>query len=491
MSGISKDRSSTPDTRRSRLFLYGAIGLLVLFALSIVPVFILGRYDFPSMDDFCYGIRTREAVLSHGYFLGAVWTTVSGYYMHWQGSFSALALMAVTPCIFGIKAYFLTPIVMIASLCCGTYKLMDTIVRRWLGGSWIHVVYLAVAMLLLSIQFVPSPVSAFYWWNGAVYYTFTYGIMLFYIERLIALCLAKTRGQVLWAVLPAIPAGILVGGSNYVSALLCLLISGFFFGALLYKKRRAMCAGCCMMAPFIVSVLISVLSPGNGTRQALEAKMAPLNAVGASIEQAWRDLLAYPSWMSLLTFLLLLPMIASLVKKVTFRFPYPVIFSMCSFLLFAAQNTPHFYAASWAGPERLRSIVYYSFYWLVLLNEGYWLGWLHKKRQFFLSVRVRRGGMTLLLCMLAFCFFRWYLPGTACSQCAVELTDGSAYRYAQEWEARLVVLEDPAFQNVRLQPLETKPYCLYNGDISSDPEHWSNHVMAVYFGKKSVALKMD
>ena len=43
--------------------------------------------------------------------------------------------------------------------------------------------FLAVPLLLLSIQLVPSPKDAFYWWNGAVYYTFTYGIMLLLVER--------------------------------------------------------------------------------------------------------------------------------------------------------------------------------------------------------------------------------------------------------------------------------------------------------------------
>ena len=226
------------DTIRAFWQKYGPWLLLALLAASLIPVLVLGRYDWPSSDDYCYAYLPHEALLQDGSFWGEVWHTMWGYYKSWQGTFMALGLMAVTPLTFSEYLYWLTPVVMLSSLCIGTFKLTGTLVRRGLGGTWRQTVFIAVPLLLLSIQFVSSPKDSFYWWNGAVYYTFTYGIMLLLAERFAALKLAQSRRQILWAVIPGIPAGILVGGSNYVSALLATLLCGLFLLYFLWRERK-------------------------------------------------------------------------------------------------------------------------------------------------------------------------------------------------------------------------------------------------------------
>lgn len=229
---------------------YGPWLLLALLIASLVPLLLLGRYDWPSSDDYCYAYLPHEALLQGGSFWGEVWHTMWGYYKSWQGTFTALGLMSVTPLTFSEYLYWLTPVVMLASLCIGTFKLTDTLVRRGLGATWRQTVFVAAPMLLLSIQFVPSPKDSFYWWNGAVYYTFTYGIMLLLVERFTALKLAQNRRQMLWAVLPGILAAILVGGSNYVSALLATLIGGLFLLWFLWKERANSSPGWCCSWPW-------------------------------------------------------------------------------------------------------------------------------------------------------------------------------------------------------------------------------------------------
>ena len=170
-----------------RLFQALAVALCVLLAISLVPILQLSRYSRPAYDDYGYGLYTHRALESGGSLFGAVWYTVKQNYLTWQGSFAAMALMALTPLIFSEQLYWITTGVMLASLIFGTVKLSHTLVCRLLKGEWWQCALVCVPMLLLSIQFVPSPWEAFYWWNGAVYYTFTYGISLLYIERLAAL----------------------------------------------------------------------------------------------------------------------------------------------------------------------------------------------------------------------------------------------------------------------------------------------------------------
>ena len=217
---------------------YGPWLLLVLLAVSLIPVLLLGRYGWPSADDYSYALLPHEAMLNGECLLSGSWHAMWHYYKGWQGTFTAIGLMSLTPLTFSEYLYWITPVVMLASLCAGTFKLADTLVRRALGGTWRQTVFLAVPILLLSIQFVVSPKDTFYWWNGAVYYTFTYGIMLLLVERLVALKLAQTRRQILWAVIPGTLAALLVGGSNYVSALLATLVCGLFLLYFLWRERK-------------------------------------------------------------------------------------------------------------------------------------------------------------------------------------------------------------------------------------------------------------
>ena len=474
---------------------YGPWLLLALLAATLVPLLILGRYDWPTSDDYCYAYLPHEALLQGGSFWGEVWHTMWGYYQSWQGTFTALALMALTPLTISEYLYWLTPVVMLAGLCLGTFKLTDTLVRRGLGGTWRQTVFVAVPILLLSIHFVPAPKDSFYWWNGAVYYTFTYGVMLLLVERFAALKLAQTRRQVLWAVVPGLLAGILVGGSNYVSALLATLIGGLFLLWFLWRERGKFLPSLVLFLSLTVPFAASILAPGNQVRQATGGTqpIGAMEAVNLSILQAWEDCLAWPNWVSLLVFLLLIPVVWELTRTVKFSFPLPPAFSLFTFLLFAAQNAPHFYALDKAGPDRLRNIVYLSFYWLVLLNLWYWLGWLRRAVLPRLRAREKLLGLVrglvppALLVLMVVGLVRCHGSMT-CVRAAAELADGSAAAYYQEQAARMEILLDETVTDPVFDPIRTRPLLLYSSDITTEAADWRNNLMAMFYHKDSVTL---
>ena len=470
--------------------------LLALLALSLIPILMLGRYDWPSADDYSYALRTHEAIVQGQCPLTASLKHIAEYYKGWQGTFSAILLMTFTPLAASPFLYWLTPVVMLASLCLGTFKLSDTLARRALGGSWRQTVFLAAPILLLSIQFVLSPKDTFYWWNGAVYYTFTYGVSLLLVERMVALKLASTRRQVLWAVLPGTLAALLVGGSNYVSALASTLLCGLFLLWFLWKDRKKVLPALLPAVVLWAGFLISVAAPGNGVRQATVAPpISPVEAVVMSILKAGLDCMEWMNWPILLVFLLMLPLLWGLTERIAFRFPLPLAFSVFSFLLFAAQNAPHFYALGVSGPERLRSIVFYSFFWLVAVNLWYWLGWVRR------AVLPRLAGrdqllsrawlaVPVVLVLLAATTVRFhYWDESTSGRTAAALADGSAEYYWQQQVDRLTVLQDPSVSDVRLEPLDVphqlKPL-LYNGDASPDPAVWVNQALANFYHKNSV-----
>lgn len=477
---------------------YGPWLLLALLALSLIPILLLGRYDWPSADDYSYALFPHESILKGEFPLVGSWNYILRCYTGWQGTFSAIGMMTLTPLTFSPFLYWLTPVVMLASLCIGTFKLADTLARRALGGTWRQSIFLAVPILLLSIQFVVSPKDTFYWWNGAVYYTFTYGIFLLLMERMVALKLAATRRQLLWAVIPGVLAALMVGGSNYVSALLGTLLCGLFLLWFLWKDRKKFLPALIPTAVLVVGFLVSVVAPGNQVRQATVAP--PIGAVDAiikSILKAGVDCLTWLNWPILLVFLLMIPLLWGLSGKVKFTFPLPLVFSVFTFLLFAAQNAPHFYALGVSGPERLRSIVFYSFFWLVLINLWYWLGWVRR------AVLPRLAGgenllrrawvaVPVLLALLAVTtvYFRYDRVSTT-GRAAAALADGSAEYYWQQQVDRLPLLEDSTVTDVVLKPLDVPGNLyplLFNGDLKEDPAIWVNQAVANFYHKTTVRI---
>ena len=471
--------------------------LLVLLLLSLVPVLSLGRFARAAADDYGYGIFTHQALQAGEGFLQAVWRTATGYYETWQGTFSALALMSLTPCIWSEQLYWLTPVVMVLSLTAGTARLTFTLCRRMAGGSRRQALTLSVALLLPSIQCLPAPLHSFFWWNGAVYYTFSYGLFLLYVDCLVRLLVDERPGRVgIW--LPGVLLGVFVGGSNYVTALLGALLAGLTVCYVLFFRRTRTVPALVLFLALAGPFLVSVLAPGNQIRQSGETSMSPPEAIGASIVQAWNDCLEWPNWLTLILFLALIPLLWRLAGLRGYRFPLPVLFSLFTFLLFAAQNAPHFYAESIPGPERLRNIIYFSHYWLVLLNEFYWLGWLRRAVYPRVKERLSTGKRTLVraeaawLAALALVCAGWlphYWSGLTSVRCAAALSDGSAAAYAQERDARLPALLDAENTDPRFEPLEHRPALLYLGDITTDPADWHNNTMAVFYGKHSVALE--
>ena len=477
---------------------YGPWLLLALLAASLIPILLLGRYDWPSADDYSYAVYTHDALLQGRCLLGASWQYILRCYTGWQGTFSAIGLMTFTPLAFSPYLYWLTPVVMLASLCTGTFKLAHTLVCRCLGGSWRQAVFLAVPILLLSIQLVASPKDTFYWWNGAVYYTFTYGIFLLLTERMAALRLAATRRQLLWAVIPGALCALVVGGSNYVSALLAVLLWGLFLLWLLWRDRKKFLPALVPAAVLCAGFCLSIAAPGNAVRQSLvEPPIGAADAVLRSIQQAWTDLLDWFSWPVLLVLLLLIPLLWGLTGRTGFRFPLPPAFTLLSFLLFAAQNAPHFYAMGVAGPERLRSIVFYSFFWLICANLWYWLGWARRAilPRLAGSQRLLRrawAAVPVLLALLAFTTVHYrYLDAATAARAAAALADGSAESYWRPQAARLPLLEDPDLTDVVLEPLEVPQQLdtlLFTGDLSSDPAMWVNQAACNFYHKASIRI---
>ena len=87
--------------------------LIIVFALSLIPLYVIGGYAHPSVDDYHYGAATSKVWQETGS-LGEVFDTAAELtkdsYNTWQGNFTAIFLMYLRrPSTTGRKRWATTP----------------------------------------------------------------------------------------------------------------------------------------------------------------------------------------------------------------------------------------------------------------------------------------------------------------------------------------------------------------------------------------------
>lgn len=470
---------------------YRLLGLLLLaLAVSLVPLLRLAPYDAPCADDYSYGAAVHEVWRTSHSPLAVLKTAARvtrEIYLGWQGSFSAIFLMALQPAVFGERLYALTPYLMIGSLLLGSFCLMTALFHRVfrlprsVGGC------AAALLCLVSFQLIPYPVESLYWYNGSVYYTFFYSLSLLAYAITIRTVLCGGAGRTVLLCLLCL----LLGGGNYATALnACLVLFSALILLLLVKQpgwKR-------LLLPLLVLFLAfgaSVVAPGNAVRQ--RVPIPPLEAIGKSFLQGLRfcrQLFSLPVLALILTQAVLTWFA---VGSEGFPFRFPALVTLYSFCLFSALFTPTLYTQNRAGDGRMVDIIYYMYLLLLSLNACYWTGWLRRRHESAPSrtlplLPALAAGLLCLGCCAGFLLQGHSLCSLVARGC---LRSGEAAAYRACYETRLRLLEDASVREASLPAYPSQPYLLFFDDIITDPADWRNEAVAVYYGKDSVVLKLN
>ena len=155
--------------------------LLAVLVLAVLPLLCTARFDVPCADDLSFGARAHLAYVRTGSAAAAVAAAAEEAriaYTTWQGTFSAIFLMGLQPAVFGEAAYAATPFIMLLALIGGTFLACLSVFSDLLGVGKGAAACAAALICIICTQLLPSPVQGFFWYNGAVYYTFFYGLSL-------------------------------------------------------------------------------------------------------------------------------------------------------------------------------------------------------------------------------------------------------------------------------------------------------------------------
>ncbi len=499
--------------------------LIFVYILTLVPLLIIGRYDYPSADDYTMALGTRLTYESTGS-LCAVGRTVLGetarYYRTWIGYFTSCLFTTVNPAVFGEKWYALTPVIVLSGLHAGVIAFFYVLLERVLGIGRYARRCITVLALFLMIQQMPEGglrAEAFYWYSGAGNYTLTFSLVLLYLAAYLLGIFCRGRKGRRWLAAAA-GTGFFAGGGNYLSALSAAIVSVCGCLWLIWENRtrqekggnESACApksgilpellpAVCMLCGFA----LNCLAPGNQVRGADAQGFGALKSILLSFYYT----LLYPlnQWMNW-SVLLLLALTAAMFWmsfdehgaeedggasrlgwQIAFDHPLPV--SLFAYGLVSATVTPALYAQGNISAGRIQSTFWLHYVLVLILLEWYLVGAFRKilgrtagkPGSGALKTTIVLGGVLLIFSVLTMKgnpYF--YTFGSAVE----DLRNGSAGAYGRENAEREAVLKDAGQEDAVLVRYTARPELLYYQDISEDPDDWVNRRLCQYYHKKSV-----
>lgn len=487
--------------------------LMAVFILSVIPLFAIMPYSRPIGDDLGFSKASHEAMIASGGFINvlrAAANTTKQVYLGWQGTISAVFLMALQPGIWNESYYGIGLALIMITFIFAVFSLIITIFKVFLPVHKQTALLLAIIITACCLQFVPFEMEGFFWFNGSIYYTFYFSIQCFLFSLILLNYSIKQRNpnSFIWhsMLIPFLCA--IIGTGNYATALQTAVVLVACIIWSIFAKRFNLLVFISFLI-FIAFFAISILAPGNAVRIAEESSHIGAGDPMRAIIYAVKNAFVYPQkWAKiplLLSCAIALPFMINVVRKTKYSYRFPVVITAVSILYLAVGFVPTQYGQGLDGPLRLLDIQFHLFVFLLFFNLFYWCGWIYRllETQFnqfvpqknfegftsYLTSNLRRIAVIYFLVvaflLLGACFIDKEVASLSASK---SLITGEAQRYAQETDERTVVLKDESELNPKFLPLTALPHLLVQYDLSSDPGFWLNNSIAYYYNKESVRI---
>lgn len=491
---------------------------ICVYVLSLIPMLILGLYDFPSADDFSMALQPHLYFKETGNFFGTVieslkksWIVYSGY----EGYFFSIILTCICPSVFGEGFYVLTPFIILGMLTFGVCYFFDALFTRMWGMDRDLTTVVSVTSLFVMVNCLCDGnmrTEAIYWYSGAINYTFTFGMGFFWLGLIIRSVYEKEQKKRLRKLIWACIWGFFMGGANFMTGLELAICSALIifilimvrlgiFKALIEDEGMKKSFGL-LFIPAIINIagfMCACFSPGNAVRKSETNHYGAIKSVMLSIYSTLDVCINdYMRWEFIAFLILLIPVFWKLSKGLKYRLEHPVMFTLFSFLMVSSNMTPPLYGVASLDAGRLRALAFMEFWVMAALTVFYLTAWM---RQHFFGLDKNAEDKTfsasssaMILVTAAFIFLASILsiiPDSAyysCTSAVTDLVSGTAATYKAENEARLVILNDDSITDAELVEHTVFPEMLYYWDITPDTSEWVNQATAKYYGKNSVVL---
>lgn len=484
--------------------------LLVLLVICVIPLLWIAVYNHSSADDYSYGCLTRWVWTdTHNIFqvIAAVGTKIRDTYYGWQGSYSAVALFALQPAVFGEQFYKCTTYLVLGLFLAGLFLFFRKSVTM-IGGEKKTADVVAIVVALLCIELLPSPVEGFFWWNGSVYYVVFYA--LFLIQTVVLLDIVKSDACSWWKLVWTGIFGVIIAGGNYITSLLMMEIGFLIFLQTVLSKKKVMWKVLLIYLVTVAGFLFNCLAPGNAVRQTSFESWSPIRAILYSYHEAYQYMIQWTTPLVLLALVFLIPFLwkIPMIGRLEQRAAGSSLLALgIQYSLFASTFAPTLYAYGDVGAGRIQNIRF--FFWIIIC-VGMEFTVINLIKQMLAGALGQNGPIKLYeitrtlyekYAMLFFgCVFflgAFFIGNTLLADDTRDLVSitavksvisGEAQEYDAQMKERQAAYKSDAAE-LGLTPLSAKPELLFWEDITEDEDAWVNGVVAKFYRKDKVYLK--
>ncbi|SDO02897.1 DUF6056 family protein [Acetanaerobacterium elongatum] len=489
--------------------------VLVIFLISLIPMLVISLYNHPCADDYAFGSTPHKIWEETGSIVqttSAAFNVVRETYQNWQGSFFAVFLMSLQPAIFNQSYYSITAIILITLFVLSYLLLFKVVLIDFFKTDWVNCILIFTVVTFLSIQFIYSPVQAFYWYNGAMYYTGFHSLSILLISLL--LLSGKPQSSFFKSLIAVLSVllSFMIGGGNFVTALTTSVIVFCFVIYRIFFQKAKWLIPVLSLISISSGLLISILAPGNAIRQQYFHQMQAIPAILMSFVYAFLFMFNFIKFPVYIGLACVVPLIYQIAKSCNFSFRLPGLVSIVLYGVYASSFTPNLYSMSSFGMERVLNVNQYLFILFFLLLIFYWCGWISKKTpqaaktkhknktnnrvltengtKRTLNTTVVGVEIVLVFSLIISCSIHMDVnPNYITSISAFKsLITNEAYTYHQENLDRFNIYNDSSIKEVKIKPFSKKPYVLYFDDCTNDIKDWRNKPVAAFYNKTSVQV---
>lgn len=470
----------------------------ILFAVSVLPLLLLGRYNVMCIDDYDYGRRIHDIWVATGSFSRAVSEAVmqmKELYMHQQGTYVSCVLMGLCPMNFRYETAFLVPIVMIGMFALSTFVLGRQILEKWLGSDKYRASFVMFLLLFMFYQVMEAPFEGIYWYNGATHYILMESVLFLILTFMSETVMGNRKKLAAFLCLLASVGGVFVGGGNLVTGLQTEILLVFLLCFTFVTRRERILYVLFPFLTFTAGFLCNILAPGNTVKtNTLEASAgtalgySAIPAVCLSFYFAAAFIIEWTNLFVVLVWLALLPVFWKIAKQSDKSFTHPVLVTLGAFCIVAAMFTPTLFALGSAGLARVDNIIQMVYYLCLFFVTIYWFGW--SRRQNSLGAFLEStGNFMTVICMLLVLAV-WIFTADKNTYTSVSalrsLVKGDAKIYYAEAMERHALYVNETMTDVVVEPFSARPALFDFEDLSKDEGNWLNLAVAAYYHKNSV-----
>ncbi len=238
----------------------------ILFVVSIIPIIWMIPFNYASAEDMNFGASVHRAIMDGGnasYVFRTALIQAGETYNTWQGTWFCNFVHQFEPSVFNEKAYVIVPVFAIALVLLSHYVFLKTILVDIfeIDTNTFYTVFFIFSFFLF--QFIISPKYGYFFYIGVIAYTLPVILAILVTTMLIRYLLYEHIGMLLWT----IPLVVMVGGCGYPPAVLLLTVFLLCAARILFSSSKKRMLFLLMpFIPFLVSLYISVIAPGNHAR---------------------------------------------------------------------------------------------------------------------------------------------------------------------------------------------------------------------------------